>query len=284
MSKAFDKDQCLIYNSLKSDMNAAKKINVKYPAVLNRTTLIETGDSLSVNRKTLITVFKLTLPVFAGYLAIGIAFGLMLKAVGYGAVWAFLMSLTVFAGSAQFLGAELLGAGAALTRIALLTLLINFRHVVYGISMLEKFRGMGTKKPYMIFSLTDETYALLSSVAVPDGVAPKTFYFCVAVLNHLYWLFGSVIGSVAGSLISFNTQGVEFAMTALFIVIAVEQWQTRENRLPALIGVGCTIASLLLLGSENMLLPALFVMVTLLLLSRKKLDKTPAPAGKEAGE
>ena len=237
-----------------------------------------------MNRKTLAAIFKLTLPVFTGYLFIGIAFGLMMKAAGYGALWSFIMSLTVYAGSAQFLGAELLYTGAALTQVALLTFLINFRHVVYGLSMLEKFRGMGLRKPYMIFALTDETYALLASVTPPADIAPKKFYFCVSVLNHLYWILGSVIGSVAGSVIQFNMKGIEFTMTALFIVIAVEQWQSGKSRLPALIGAGSSVVSLLLFGSGNILLPALFMIVAALMLLRKRLEETLSPAEKEAGE
>jgi len=213
------------------------------------------------------------MPVLAGYFFMGAAFGLMLEAIGYGVIWAFIMSLSVYAGSAQYLGVELLYTGAVITQVALLTFLLNFRHVVYGLSMLDKFRGMGFKKLYMIFSLTDETYALLSSPGLPESPRPKTLYFCVAVLNHLYWVVGSVIGSVAGALITFNTQGIEFAMTAMFLVIAVEQWQSAKSRLPAFIGAGGALVSLMLFGSAHMLLPTLGIMVALLLLLRTKLEK-----------
>ena len=236
-----------------------------------------------MTRTGLAAAFKLTIPVLTGYLFMGAAFGIMLEAAGYGVAWAFLMSLSIFAGSGQYLGVELLYGGAALSRVALLTFLLNFRHVVYGISMLEKFRGMGAKKLYMIFSLTDETYALLSSAVPPDGVRPKSFYFCVAVLNQLYWISGSVIGSLAGSVIKLDMTGIEFAMTAMFIVIAVEQWQRVKSKLPALIGAGVTLLSLILFGGENMLLPALFVMVALLLALRGKLEGNFSDE-KEAGE
>ena len=229
-----------------------------------------------MDRGTLTVAFRLTLPVLAGYLFIGIAFALMLEAVGYGAFWAFLMSLTIFAGSAQYIGVELLHTGSALVNVALLTFLINFRHVVYGLSMLEKFRGMGKKKFYMVFALTDETYALLSSTCPPSGVKPKRFYFYVAGLNHLYWMIGSIAGGAVGSAINFNTQGIEFAMTALFVVIAVEQWKSAKTHLPALIGTGATLVSLLLFGSVNMLLPALFIIVAMLLLLRRKLQSATA--------
>ena len=147
-----------------------------------------------MNRKTLSAAFPSTVPVLMGYLAIGLAFGLMLQAEGYGVLWAAAMSLTIYAGSGQYLGVSLLASGAPLTQVAFLTLMINFRHLVYGLSMLEKFRGMGVRKLYMIFSLTDETYALLSSAKVPEGVEAHDFYFAVALLDHAYWVLGSVLG------------------------------------------------------------------------------------------
>ena len=179
-----------------------------------------------MDRKALSAAFPVTVPVLMGYLAIGIAFGLMLQEIGYNFIWAFFMSLTIYAGSGQYLGVTLLGAAASLGTVAVMTLLINFRHLVYGLSMLEKFRGMGPRKLYMIFSLTDETYALLSSARAPVGVDPRNFYFAIALLDQSYWILGSVIGAVAGALIPFSTEGVDFAMTALFVVIAVDQWRS----------------------------------------------------------
>ena len=237
-----------------------------------------------MNRKALTAAFKLTIPVLIGYITIGVAFGLMLSSAGYGAAWAFLMSLTIFAGSSQFLGVELLHTGAALTQIALMVFLINFRHVVYGISMLEKFRGMGPQKAYMIFSLTDETYALLSAAEPPAGVSPKKYYFCVSALNQLYWVSGSVAGCAAGSLMRFNIPGIEFAMTAMFIVIAIEQWATAKNRLPAVIGAASALLALFLFGGGNMLLPALFPIVTLLLLLQGRFGDSATTKRTEGGE
>ncbi|HJC40597.1 MAG TPA: AzlC family ABC transporter permease [Candidatus Intestinimonas pullistercoris] len=224
-----------------------------------------------------------TIPVLMGYLSIGIAFGLMLEAVGYNVIWSFFMSLTIYAGSGQYMGVELLRDGAALTSVAMLTLILNFRHLVYGLSMLEKFRGMGWRKLYMIFSLTDETYALLSSARVPERVDPHAYYFAIALLDHAYWILGSVIGSVAGALIQFDTTGIDFAMTALFLVIAVDQWESYPSHLPALLGCGITVASLALLGADAMLIPALCVIILSLLLLRARLDRAEeAGTGKEA--
>lgn len=235
-----------------------------------------------MDRKSLAAAFPVTVPVLMGYLAIGIAFGFMLQAIGYNFIWAFFMSLTIYAGSGQYLGVSLLSSAAALGTVAVMTLLINFRHLVYGLSMLEKFRGMGLRKFYMIFSLTDETYALLSSVRPPVGVDPRNFYFSIALLDQSYWILGSVIGAVAGALLPIDTTGIDFAMTALFVVIAVDQWRAYKRHLPALLGAGATLLSLFLVGAEKMLLPALGVIVLALLLLRRRLDERGTAAGEEA--
>ena len=234
-----------------------------------------------MDRKSLAAAFPVTVPVLMGYLAIGMAFGFMLQAIGYNFIWAFFMSLTIYAGSGQYLGVSLLSSAAALSTVAVMTLLINFRHLVYGLSMLEKFRGMGLRKFYMIFSLTDETYALLSSVQPPVGVDPRNFYFSIALLDQSYWILGSAIGAVAGALLPIDTTGLDFAMTALFVVIAVDQWSAYKRHLPALLGAGVTLLSLFLVGAENMLLPALGVIVLVLLLLRQRLDERGTAAGEE---
>lgn len=223
-------------------------------------------------------VFPQTIPVMAGYISLGIAFGLLLQSIGYGPVWAFLMSLFIYAGSAQFLAVELLAAGATLTHIALLTFLLNFRHLFYGLSMIEKYRGTGIGKIYLIFGLTDETYALLTGYKTPEGLSDKSYFFAVTLMNHLYWILGSVIGSVAGSIIPFDLTGIDFAMTALFAVLVVEQWKTNKNHIPAISGFVITVAALYIFGADNFLIPALIVMSVALLfmkgtLSREKINE-----------
>lgn len=234
-----------------------------------------------MNRKTLAAAFPVTVPVLMGYLAIGMAFGLMLQSAGYGVGWALLMSLTIYAGSGQYLGVSLLAAGAPLGQVAFLTLMINFRHLVYGLSMLEKFRGMGARKLYMIFSLTDETYALLSSARPPAGIDPHNFYFTVAMLDHSYWILGSVIGSLVGTALGFDTTGVDFAMTALFLVIAVGQWKAAGSHLPALLGIAATLLSLWGVGAEDMLLPALGLIIMTLVVLRPRLEGAAEKTEKE---
>ena len=225
-----------------------------------------------MNRNAIAAAFPVTVPVLMGYLAIGIAFGLMLQSIGYGPGWAALMSLLIYAGSGQYLGVSLLAMGAPLTQVALLTFIVNFRHLVYGLSLLEKVRGMGVRKLYMMFSLTDETYALLSSAKVPEGVREHDFYFWIALMDQSYWVIGSVLGAVAGQLLGFDTTGVDFAMTALFIVIAVDQWKAYPKHLPALLGGVATVGCLLLFGADNMLVPALAVIVLVLVLARPRLE------------
>ena len=235
-----------------------------------------------MNQKTLAAAFPHTLPVLMGYLSIGVVFGWMLSAAGFAPGWAALMSTAIYAGSGQYLGVELLARAAPLADAAFLTLIINFRHLVYGLSMLEKFRGMGWRKLYMIFSLTDETYALLAGVSAPAGVEEKDFYFAIALLDHLYWIAGSVIGAVAGALVTINTQGIDFAMTALFLVIAVEQWQSSGRHAPVYLGAAGTLACLLLFGPDNgrFLIPALGILVAGLLLLRPQLER---PCGAQKG-
>ena len=228
-----------------------------------------------MERRALKAAFPHTVPVLMGYLAIGLVFGWMLSAIGYGPVWAGAMSVTVYAGSGQYLGVSLLEQAAPLTQVAFLTLIINFRHLVYGMSMLDKFKGTGWRKFYMIFALTDETYALLAGVEPPEGVDRGRFYFWISLLDQLYWIAGSLIGALAGSLIKISTEGIDFAMTALFIVIAIGQWRSTRRHFPALLGAAGTLACLLLFGGDNgqFLIPALAVMVAGLLLARPALDR-----------
>jgi 4-azaleucine resistance transporter AzlC len=233
-----------------------------------------------MNRKSLVAAFPYTVPVLMGYLSIGIVFGWMLSAIGYNPLWAVAMSVTIYAGSGQYLGVDLLANATPLADVAFLTLVINFRHLVYGLSMLEKFKGMGWRKIYMIFALTDETYALLAGVHAPEGVDEKDFYFTISVLDHVYWIAGSLVGAVAGSLIHINTDGIDFAMTALFIVIAVEQWQSSARHFPVFLGAVSTLVCLLWLGPDGgrFLIPALGILVAGLLLARPALDKPKAEA------
>lgn len=229
-----------------------------------------------MDRNSLKAAFRVTLPVLFGYLAIGMAFGLMLDAIGYNVIWSFFMSLFIYAGSGQYLAVSLLATGAVLSQVALLTFIINFRHLVYGLSLLEKYRGMGLRKLYMILALTDETYALVAGVTPPEWVDQKKFYFSISVLDHLYWILGSILGSVMGALLKIDTTGVDFAMTALFITIAIDQWRSSKQHLGVFIGGGVTLLSLLIFGPESMMLPALCAIVLLMLVTKPIVERKGA--------
>ncbi len=225
--------------------------------------------------------FPYTLPVMAGYVCIGIAFGLMLRAAGYGVWWAAAMSLLVYTGAGQIMAVPLMAAGAPLGRVALLTAVIDLRHLVYGLSMLDRLHGLPWRqKLYLIFGLTDETYALLAGVHPPEEMDRGRFYTAITALDQCYWVAGSVTGSLFGSLLTADLTGMDFAMTALFLAILTEQWREKKNRLPALLGLGIAAASLAMVGAERMLIPALVGVVSLTLALR---DPIEASAGPEKG-
>lgn len=201
--------------------------------------------------------------MLCGYLFLGIAFGLLLQRAGYGWPWALCISLFVYSGALQFVLVGFLSGGASLLSVAVMALSLGSRHIFYGLSFLDKFREMGKKGLYMVFSLTDETYSLLCGTRSFDA-DEKKLYFWMSLLNQLYWLAGSVLGAVAGGLLPLDLTGIDFAMTALFVVIFVEQWKSFSSHLPAVVGAVCGVASLLVFGAEGFVLPALAISVLLL--------------------
>lgn len=217
--------------------------------------------------------FPFTIPVMLGYLSIGIAFGLLFEKAGYNFIWAFVMSLLVYAGAMQFIAVSFFYGGIGLIQIAIMTLAVNVRHIFYGLSFIESFSTMGKKKWYMVFALTDETYSLLCGIQVPEGVDKKKFYFAISLLNQSYWVLGSVIGSVAGSLITLDTTGMDFAMTALFVVIFIEQVKRYATPIPAVIGVLGGVVALIRFGPENMAIFAMILIVCTLMLGRSTIEQ-----------
>lgn len=221
--------------------------------------------------------FPYTIPVLTGYLFIGVAFGVMFAEKGYSFWWAALMSLLVYAGSGQYLAVNFFVPGVSLLQVVFMTLMVNIRHIFYGISLLQRFQGMGKKKWYMIFSLTDETYSLLCTTKIPEGVDENLFLFAIASLDQFYWVLGSVIGAVAGTVIPFNSEGIDFAMTALFVVIFIEQWMDKKNRIPEMIGVSAAFICLQIFGASRFVLPSMLLIVLILFVSKKRLQEEVTP-------
>lgn len=204
-----------------------------------------------------------TLPIMAGYIVLGMGFGILLISRGYNIFVCLLMSIFIYAGSLQYLGVELLSAGANVVATVILSLVVQARHIFYGISMIDKFKKIKAKKPYIIFALTDETYSVICASDVEEKYEEK-YYFYVSMLNHIYWVLGSLLGASLGSLVKFNTKGVDFAMTALFISILVTQWQESKNRRYTLVGLALSAISLLLFGANKFLIPAMLGILVLL--------------------
>lgn len=227
----------------------------------------------SLDQKAFRVAFPRTIPVMAGYLVLGFGFGLLLQSKGYNFLWAILMSITIYGGSMQFVAADLLASGAGLVTAGVMTLMIHARHLFYGISMLSKYRDTGKVKPYLIFTLTDETYSLVCTGEVPAGVDKGAFYFWISFLNQCYWVIGSAAGAVFGQLVTINTAGVDYSMTALFVVILTENLLKRESRVPALVGVTISLACLLAFGAGNFLIPSMVGIAAALLLLRPVLGK-----------
>ena len=205
---------------------------------------------------------KLTIPVMCGYLFLGAAFGATLAQAGFGPVWALMMSGLVYAGSLQFVMVPLMGSGASLVTVALTALMVNARHIFYGVSFIDRFRRMGALRPYMICSLTDETYSVFCSLPGEEG---DGVMLRVALYDHLYWITGSVVGAALAQQLPFDLTGIDFAMTALFIVIATERALIRADRLPLVVGGACALVFLLLLGPDRFLAPALALTAVLLI-------------------
>ena len=220
------------------------------------------------NKRTIRQAFFKSIPVLAGYVVLGIGFGILMRDAGYGVLWTAAMSLFIYAGSLQYVGVGLLAGGASVLTTAITSLMVNARHLFYSISMIEKYKDAGKYKPYMIFALTDETYSLLCDGMTPSGVEPNQYRFLVSLFNHSYWVAGSIIGSLLGAVLPFSTKGIEFSMTALFVAAFTEQWLTTKDHIPALTGLICTLLCLVVFGKDNFLIPAMLLITLVLTLLR----------------
>ena len=231
-----------------------------------------------VLKKALYAAFPNTIPILAGFLFLGMTYGIYMNVSGFSFWYPMLMSVTIFAGSIEFVTVNmLLGAFDPLQAFAM-TLMINARHLFYGISMLDKFRGMGWKKFYLIFGMCDETFSINYTADIPEDVDRGWFMFFVTLLNHLYWFSGATLGGNFGSLINFSTEGLEFVMVAMFVVIFLEQWLKEKDHTSSLLGLGISLLCLIAFGADSFIIPAMLAILAVLTLIRRPLEK------KEGGE
>lgn len=224
-------------------------------------------------KKAFKAAFPYTIPIFAGFWFLGMTYGIYMNVSGFSFLYPMLMSITIFAGSMEFITVDLLLGSFNPVQAFLMTLMINARHLFYGISMLDKFRGTGLKKFYLIFGMCDESFSINYTAKIPPDVDRGWFMFFVTLLNHFYWFSGSTLGGIFGSLIHFNTEGLDFVMTAMFTVIFLEQWLKDRQHISALLGLGISLLCLWIFGADNFIIPSMAAMLMMLTLLRKPVEK-----------
>ena len=215
--------------------------------------------------------FPHTIPVLTGFMVLGIAYGVLMRINGYRTIWAVLMSAIAFCGSMQFVAITLLTVVFNPFQAFLLSLMVNARHLFYGISMLEKYKGLGKVRFFLIYVLSDETFSISSSIQCPEEIDRKTFYLMISLLDYIYWVFGTFLGGVLGNFVTFNTNGLDFVLTALFVVLFLEQMKNKENRLSGIIGLIGTGIGIFIFGTANFVIPSMMIILTTLLVGRKRI-------------
>lgn len=230
-----------------------------------------TGKNPHIAMHAFKSAFPYTVPILAGFLFLGMAYGIYMNASGFSALYPMIMSMTIFAGSMEFVAAGLLLGPFDPLKALLMTLMINARHLFYGISLLDKYRIPGPKRFYLIFGMCDESFSINYSAGIPDGVDKGWFMFFVTLLNHLYWVLGSTLGGLFGPLVQFNTRGLEFVMTALFVVIFMDQWMKEKEHQSALLGLCISLVCLIAFGGGSFIIPAMALILAALTALRTKL-------------
>lgn len=222
-------------------------------------------------KRALTAAFPHTIPVLTGFLILGSAYGMLMQVKGYGPLWSVLMSAIAFCGSMQYVAITLLTVAFNPIQAFLLSLMVNARHLFYGLSMITKYKGLGKKRLLMIFMLCDETFSIASSAEVPQDVDRGAFYLAISLLDYMYWVLGTLLGSVLGAFIRFDTTGLDFVLTAMFVVLFLEQMKNEQNRVSGIIGIVCTAAALFVFGADKLVIPAMILILVILLAGRKKI-------------
>lgn len=226
-----------------------------------------------MRKKAFLAAFPHTVPIFAGYCFLGMTYGIYMNVSGFGFWYPMLMSMTIYTGSMEFVTVSLLqGAFHPLQAFAM-SVMIGARHLFYGVSMLERFRGTGWKKFFLIYTMSDETFSVSHSAQIPEGVDKGWFLFFITMLDYCYWVFGATLGGICGPMIGFRTEGLEFVMTAMFVVIFLEQWQKEKNHTSAVLGLGAAVLCRIVFGAEQFMIPSMLLILAVLTLTRRPQEK-----------
>lgn len=225
-----------------------------------------------MKRKAFKAALPYTLPICIGFIVLGMSYGFLMRSKGFPLIYPMLMSLFIFAGSMEFVTVNLLLSDFNPLHVFFLTLMANARHIFYGISMLDKYKNCGWKKPYLIFAMCDETFTVNCAVTPPEDVDKGWFMFFVTLLNQIYWVSGATLGALLGYIIHFDASGIEFVMTALFVVMFINQWEETKEHTPALMGLGCSLLCLVIFGSSNFIIPAMILIVLCLSFCKGRLE------------
>lgn len=225
-----------------------------------------------MKRKAFKAALPYTLPICIGFIVLGMSYGFLMRSKGFPLIYPMLMSLFIFAGSMEFVTVNLLLSDFNPLHVFFLTLMVNARHIFYGISMLDKYKNCGWKKPYLIFGMCDETFTVNCAVTPPEDVDKGWFMFFVTLLNQIYWVSGATLGALLGYIIHFDASGIEFVMTALFVVMFINQWEETKEHTPALMGLCCSLLCLVIFGSSNFIIPAMILIVLCLSLCKVRLE------------
>lgn len=231
------------------------------------------GKKQGVRKRAFLAAFPKTIPIMMGFLFLGMSYGIYMKVSGFSFVYPLCMSLVIFGGSLEFVAVTMLLGSFAPLQTFLMALMIQARHLFYGIALLEKYKGTGLKKTYLIFGMCDESFSINCSADVPEDVDKGWFYFFVTVLNQFYWVAGATLGGLLGSFIRFNTEGLDFVMTAMFVVIFLEQWLKEKKHYTALIGVLASALCLLVFGADSFLIPTMVCILCFLTVFRKPIER-----------